>query len=248
MSLIFCYLLIIAAVYLLQYLISLYDFCSQLKREAEPSNAKGCQEVLWIPALLSSQLPFQGVNTLGQRRALVIFMQLLSKLWSWWQFSSHGISMSYALSLFSWVVWDKFFGGGFKGLAHVYRVVMVGVEDVGMWLSVSLCFSFSICKLVYRHFPPFLPFLVLCIKQSVPCARLCLLCICTKLSWGMLFQLVLPGYKWKSKKRPWCGLGYKHQLWGSKSSIFIFKQFQFNKKCSTQHNNSMVKVCGLDSA
>ena len=42
----------------------------------------------------------------------------------------------------------------FKGLVHVYAVLMVGVEDAGMWLSASLCFSLSICKLVCLHFSP----------------------------------------------------------------------------------------------
>lgn len=48
------------------------------------------------------------------------------------------------------VVWSKIF----KELAHVYTVLRVGVENSGMWLSVSLCFSPSICKLVYLHFSP----------------------------------------------------------------------------------------------
>lgn len=48
------------------------------------------------------------------------------------------------------VVWSQIF----KGLAHVYTVLMAGVEDTGMWLSVSLHFSLSICKFVYLHFSP----------------------------------------------------------------------------------------------
>lgn len=43
-SVIFCYLLYIATVYL--YLILICYFCSQLEWEAKPNNAKGCQEVL----------------------------------------------------------------------------------------------------------------------------------------------------------------------------------------------------------
>lgn len=102
------------------------------------------------------------------------------------------------LSALRQVVWSQIF----KGLAHVYTVLMVGVEDTGMWLSVSLCFSLSICKHVYLHFSP-IPALPCALNNQFLVTVLCLLCIRTKLSREMLFQIVLLVYKWKSKRKPW---------------------------------------------
>lgn len=101
-------------------------------------------------------------------------------------------SVTDVLSGLGQVVWSRIF----KGLAHVYAVLTVGVEDTGMWLSVSLCFSLSICKFVYLYFRPHpCPSLSCALNNLFLVTRLCLLCICTKLSRGMLVQLVLAGYK-----------------------------------------------------
>lgn len=82
------------------------------------------------------------------------------------------------------------------GLAHVYAVLTVVMEDAGMWLSVSLWFSPSICKLTYLRFSPHPCFSLSCaLNNQFLVTRLCLPCICTNLRGGMLFQLVLRGYK-----------------------------------------------------
>lgn len=80
------------------------------------------------------------------------------------------------------VVWSRIV----MGLAHVCTVLTVGVEDAGMWLSVTLCFSPSICKLVYLCFSPHPCSSLSCaLSNQFLVTRLCLLCICTNLSRGM---------------------------------------------------------------
>lgn len=105
-------------------------------------------------------IAFSGCEYFGTEKGSCDIYAVL-KPWSWWQFYSRDTCTSGALvtaflSCLGQAVWSRIF----KRLAQVYTVLMIEVEDAGMWLSVFLWFSLSLCKLVYLHVSP---------TPSLPC-------------------------------------------------------------------------------